>query len=73
MALMFMYFKSQFFYGILTEISLLNKYKQKIKFFKFIVRQYKHRSLYLIIFSLNGPENQLLCGIHYVYDTLGGI
>ena len=23
--------------------------------------------------SLNRPENQLLCGIYYVFDTLGGI
>ena len=62
------------FHGILNEISLLKKYKKNIKFSNSLFHNMDiNPCIFIYFISLDRHENQLLCGICYAYDTLGGV
>ena len=59
---------------MLTEISLFKIFKKKIKFLNLLLDNMDiNPCIFIYFISLNRPENQLLCGIHHVYNTLAGV
>ena len=64
----------RFFIFILTQMSLFKTYKKNIKFSNSLSNNMAIVPCICIYFiPFDRPENKLLCGIHYVYETLAGI
>ena len=61
------------FHGLLSEISLFKKYKEKDDFSNSLIHLMDINHLICIYFiPLNRPQNQLFIGICYVSEHLGG-